>query len=75
MIPEAREVRLSAKERKVLEACCRSPRTLQRDLSVPELFCLRRLAGALGRLPRRSVYSRGSPAFGGIALPMKALGV
>src|ERR1700738_4987144 len=32
MIPEAREVRLSRKDRKVLEACCRSPMTLQRDL-------------------------------------------
>ncbi|MHC2584843.1 hypothetical protein ACVI1J_010612 [Bradyrhizobium diazoefficiens] len=25
MIPEAREVHLSRKDRKVLEACCRSP--------------------------------------------------
>jgi transposase len=32
MIPEAREVRLSRKDRKVLEARCRSPVTLQRDL-------------------------------------------
>ncbi|WLA67077.1 IS630 family transposase [Bradyrhizobium diazoefficiens] len=32
MIPEAREVHLSRKDRKVLEACCRSPVTLQRDL-------------------------------------------
>src|ERR1700731_2030082 len=32
MIPEAREVHLSKKDRKVLEACCRSPVTLQRDL-------------------------------------------
>ena len=31
MIPEAREVHLSRKDRKVLEACCRSPVTLQRD--------------------------------------------
>lgn len=29
---EAREVHLSRKDRKVLEACCRSPVTLQRDL-------------------------------------------
>ncbi|MHC2394858.1 hypothetical protein ACVIHB_009714 [Bradyrhizobium liaoningense] len=29
MIPEAREVHLSRKDRKVLEACCRSPVTLQ----------------------------------------------
>jgi transposase len=32
MIPEAREVQLSRKDRKVLEACCRSAVTLQRDL-------------------------------------------
>src|SRR3982074_3905960 len=32
MIPEAREVHLSRKDRKLLEACCRSPVTLQRDL-------------------------------------------
>src|SRR6202023_592660 len=32
MIPEAREVHLSRKGRKVLEARCRSPVTLQRDL-------------------------------------------
>jgi hypothetical protein len=32
MIPEAREVHLSREDRKVLEACCRSPVTLQRDL-------------------------------------------
>src|ERR1700746_9545 len=32
MILEAREVHLSRKDRKVLEACCRSPVTLQRDL-------------------------------------------
>jgi hypothetical protein len=30
--PEAREVHLSRKDRKVLETCCRSPVTLQRDL-------------------------------------------
>src|SRR3981189_3397650 len=32
MIPEAREVHLSRKDRKVLEACCRSAVILQRDL-------------------------------------------
>src|SRR6202158_3419608 len=32
MIPEAREVHLSRKDRKVLEVCCRSPMTMQRDL-------------------------------------------
>src|ERR1700692_2477193 len=32
MIPEAREVRLRRKDRKVLEARCRSPVTLQRDV-------------------------------------------
>src|SRR5512132_653632 len=30
MIPEAREVHLSKKDRKVVEACCRSPVTMQR---------------------------------------------
>src|SRR5580704_7360953 len=48
MIPEAREVRLSAKERKVLEACCRSPRTLQRDLKRARIVLL----AAAGRSTR-----------------------
>ena len=40
MIPEAREVHLSRKDRKVLEACCRSPRTLQRDLKRARIVLL-----------------------------------
>jgi transposase len=48
MIPEAREVRLSRKDRKVLEARCRSPRVLQRDLKRARIVLL---AGA-GRSTR-----------------------
>src|ERR1700751_2183908 len=40
MIPEAREVRLSRKDRKVLEACCRSAMTLQRDLKRARIVLL-----------------------------------
>src|ERR1700730_12096537 len=40
MIPEAREVHLSKKDRKVLEACCRSPVTLQRDLKRARIVLL-----------------------------------
>jgi transposase len=40
MIPEAREVRLSRKDRKVLEARCRSPVTLQRDLKRARIVLL-----------------------------------
>src|ERR1700750_435865 len=54
MIPEAREVRLSAKERKVLEACCRSPRTLQRDLKRARIVLL----AAAGR-STRSIAKQG----------------
>jgi transposase len=48
MIPEAREVRLSRKDRKVLEACCRSPMTLQRDLKRARIVLL----AAVGRSTR-----------------------
>src|SRR4029453_5477530 len=48
MIPEAREVHLSKKDRKVLEACCRSPVTLQRDLKRARIVLL----GAGGRRTR-----------------------
>jgi hypothetical protein len=40
MIPEAREVHLSRKVRKVLETCCRSPVTLQRDLKRARIVLL-----------------------------------
>src|ERR1700692_1442755 len=48
MIPEAREVRLSRKDRKVLEACCRSPMTMQRDLKRARIVLL----AAAGRSTR-----------------------
>jgi Helix-turn-helix domain len=48
MIPEAREVRLLRKERKVLEARCRSPVTLQRDLKRARIVLL----AAAGRSTR-----------------------
>lgn len=40
MIPDAREVRVSRKDRKVLEARCRSPVTLQRDLKRARIVLL-----------------------------------
>src|SRR5437870_7581641 len=59
MIPEAREVRLSKKDRKVLEACCRSPVTLQRDLKRARIVLLaadgrstRSIAKEVGVQPR-----------------------
>jgi hypothetical protein len=58
MVPEAREVRLSPRDRKVLEARCRSPLTLHRDLNELGLFCWRRPGGAPGRSPRRLAYMR-----------------
>ena len=48
MIPEAREVHVSRKDRKVLEACCRSPVTLQRDLKRAQIVLL----AAAGRSTR-----------------------
>src|SRR5258708_4865102 len=48
MIPEAREVHLSRKDRKVLEACCRSPLTIQRDLKRARIVLL----AAAGRSTR-----------------------
>jgi len=48
MIPDAREVRLSRKDRETLEARCRSPRTPQRDLKRARIVLL---AGA-GRSTR-----------------------
>src|ERR1700682_3019575 len=48
MIPEAREVRLSRKDRKVLEACCRSPMTMHRALKRARIGLL----AAAGRRPR-----------------------
>jgi len=48
MIPDAREVRISRKERETLEARCRSPRTLQRDLKRARIVLL----AAAGRSTR-----------------------
>ena len=48
MIPDAREVRLSRKDRRVLEARCRSPVTLQRDLKRARIVLL----AAAGRSTR-----------------------
>ena len=48
MIPEAREVHLSRKDRKMLEACCRSPVALQRDLKRARIVLL----AAAGRSTR-----------------------
>ncbi|MCP1747565.1 transposase [Bradyrhizobium japonicum] len=59
MIPEAREVHLSRKDRKVLEACCRSPVTFQRDLKRARIVLLaadgrgtRSIAKEVGVQPR-----------------------
>src|SRR5438046_2487086 len=59
MVPEAREVHLSRKDRKVLEACCRSPVTLQRDLKRARIVLLaadgrstRSIAKEVGVQPR-----------------------
>src|SRR5258708_12338784 len=59
MIPEAREVHLARKDRKVLEACCRSPVTLQRDLKRARIVLLaaaghstRSIAKEVGVQPR-----------------------
>src|SRR5213596_4244005 len=59
MIPEAREVHLSRQDRKVLEACCRSPVTLQRNLKRARIVLLaadgrstRSIAKEVGVQPR-----------------------
>src|SRR5215831_1759961 len=59
MIPEAREVHLSRTDRKVLEARCRSPVTLQRDLKRARIVVLaaagrstRSIAAEVGVQPR-----------------------
>ena len=59
MIPEAREVHLSKKDRKVLEERCRSPLTLQRDLKRARIVLLaaaarstRSIAKEVGVQPR-----------------------
>jgi transposase len=59
MIPEAREVRISRKDRNILEARCRSPVTLQRDLKRARIVLLaaegrstRSIAKEVGVQPR-----------------------
>src|SRR5467141_4038045 len=59
MIPEAREVRLGRGDRKELEARCRSPRTIQRDLKRARIVLLaadglstRAIAKEVGVQPR-----------------------
>jgi transposase len=59
MVPEAREVHLSRKDRKVLEERCRSPLTLQRDLKRARIVLLaaagsstRSIAKEVGVQPR-----------------------
>lgn len=59
MIPDAREVRVSRQERKELEARCRSPRTMQRDLKRARIVLLaadgcstRSIAKIVGVQPR-----------------------
>src|SRR6266540_6717170 len=59
MIPKAREVRLKPKDRKVLEACCRSPVTLQREVKRARIVLLaadglstRSIAKEVGVQPR-----------------------
>src|ERR1700716_3440631 len=73
MIPEAREVHLSRKDRKVLEARCRSPVTLQRDLKRARIVLLaaaghstRSIAKEVGVQPR-------IVSLGGIAMPTVGL--
>jgi hypothetical protein len=77
MIPEAREVHLSREDRKVLEACCRSPVTLQRELKRELKRARIVLLAADGRSTRLIAKevgsSRGLSAFGGIAMPTMAL--
>src|SRR3984957_17272476 len=65
MIPDAREVRLSRKDRETLEARCRSPRTLQRDLKRARIVLLagagrstRSIAQEVGVQPRIAILGR-----------------
>ena len=73
MIPEAREVHLSRKDRKVLEACCRSPVTLQRDLKRARIVLLAADGRSTRSIAKEVGSSRGLSAFGGIAMPTMAL--
>jgi hypothetical protein len=70
MIPEAREVQLSKKDGKVLEACCRSPVTLQRDLKRARIALLAAAGRSTRSIAKEVGSGRGSSAFGGIAMPL-----
>ena len=63
MIPEAREVHLSRKDRKVLEERCRSPVTLQRDLKRARIVLLA-AAGRSTRSIAKEVWVQ--PRIGGV---------
>jgi len=78
MIPEAREVRLSRKDRRLLEARCRSPATLQRDLKRARFVLLaaacrstRSIAKEVGIQPR--IVSHWRHRFADCALALKDL--
>jgi len=73
MIPEAREVYLSRKDRKVLEVRCRSPVTLQRDLKRARIVLLAAAGRRTRSIARELGCSRGLSTFGGIAMPTMAL--
>ena len=74
MIPDAREVRISRKDRATLEARCRSPRTLQRDLKRARIVLLaaagrstRSIAQEVGVQPRIASLWRNRFADHGLA--------
>jgi hypothetical protein len=72
MIPEAREVRLRLKIRKVLEARCRAPSTPQGDLKRAQVVLLEgRSTRSIGK--QLDVQRRASSANGGVALPIRGL--
>ena len=73
MIPKAREVRLTPKMRKVLEARCRTPSTAQRDVKRARIVLLaaegrstRSIAEEVGVQPR--IVSTGAGALPSTAL-------
>ena len=66
MIPEAREVRLSRKDRKVLEASCRSPVTLQRDLKRARIVLLAAAGRSTQSIAREVLQSKGGTTIAAI---------
>jgi hypothetical protein len=69
MIPEAREVHLSKKYRKMLEACCHSPVTLQRDLKRAPIVLLAAAGRSTRSIAKEAIFRRApKPTFrrGGI---------